>query len=128
MSVDEIGGQGRLCSPGAKSVVTTGMLGVTNTSHFKLLFAVLKSGISDPGSTCRVGDDTANKLPAACERKERRDVRFLFLVMSSSNQIVTDVRTASSKLLGRRGDTRFRPTANRICANVRREFRRTSPS
>jgi hypothetical protein len=35
MRVDEIGGQGRSCSPGAKSVVTTGMLGVTKTSDFR---------------------------------------------------------------------------------------------
>src|SRR4029077_14683209 len=73
-------------------------------------------------------NDATNKLPAARERNERRDVPFLFLAMSSSNQIVTDVRTASSRLLGRRGDTHFRPTANRIYASARRVFRRTSPS
>src|SRR5919109_1481573 len=38
MRVEEIGGQGRSCSPGAKSLVTTGMLGVTNTFHFRCAF------------------------------------------------------------------------------------------
>src|SRR5229473_8261524 len=41
MRVDEIGGHGRCFSPGGKSLVTAGMLGAKNTSHFSDVFRVL---------------------------------------------------------------------------------------
>jgi len=38
MRVDEIGGHGRCFSPGAKSLVITGVLGDKNTSQLKDIF------------------------------------------------------------------------------------------
>src|ERR1700694_2148530 len=91
ISVDEIGGHDRSFSPGGKSLVIAGMLGVRNTSHLRDLFWVVRPELEVLLSDCpcierawsaRIGqlEAVTRGIPRAFDRNSRLEVIWPFRI------------------------------------------------